>query len=77
MKSSVLHFNRFPALIAATARRVGGSATGSYMDDFTTVDFLMARGSGQSFTNTVLNKTGGELGPDKHKPVRSQHVILV
>ena len=76
MKSSVLHFNRFPALIAATARRVGGSATGSYVDDFTTVDFLVARGSGQRFTNTVLNKTGGELGPDKHKPVRSQQVML-
>ena len=76
MKSSVLHFNRFPALVAATARRVGGSATGSYVDDFTTVDFLMARGSGQRFTNTVLSKTGGELGPDKHKPVRAQQVML-
>ena len=32
MKSSVLHFNRFPALVAATARRVGGSAAGSCVD---------------------------------------------
>ena len=76
MKSSVLHFNRFPALIAATARRVGGAATGSYVDDFTTVDFLMARGSGQRFANNVLNRAGGELGPDKHKPVRQQQVML-
>ena len=76
MKSSVLHFNRFPSLVAATARRTGGSATGSYVDDFTTVDFLMARGSGQRFTNTVLRSMGGDLGPDKHKPVRSQQVML-
>ena len=43
MKSSVLHFNRFPALCAATARRMGGAATGSYVDDFTTIDFAHGR----------------------------------
>ena len=36
----------------------------------------MARGSGQKFTNTVLSKAGGKLGPDKHKPVRQQQVML-
>ena len=76
MKSSVLHFNRFPALVAATARRAGGAATGTYFDDFTTVDFTMARGSGQKFTNVVLHQMGGELGPDKHKPTRPQQVML-
>ena len=68
MKSSVLHFNRFPALCAATARRMGGAATGSYVDDFTTIDFLMAGGSGQAFANLVINTNGGALGPEKHKP---------
>ena len=76
MKSSVLHFNRFPALAAATARRMGGSATGSYVDDFSTVDFLGASGSGQKFANVVIRAMGGELGPDKHKPPRSQQVML-
>eukprot|EP00972_Heterocapsa_arctica_P086543 12756940-Heterocapsa_arctica.AAC.1 len=28
MRSSVLHFNRFPVLAAAVARRMGGAATG-------------------------------------------------
>ena len=76
MRSSVLHFNRFPALAAATARRMGGSATGSYVDDFSTMDFLAARGSGQKFANVVIRVMGGELGPEKHKPSRSQQVML-
>ena len=42
MKSSVLHFNRFPSLTAAVARRMGGAAIGPYVDDFTTVDFMAA-----------------------------------
>ena len=63
MRSSVLHFNRFPALAAAAARRIGGSAMGAYVDDFTTPDFLQARGSGQRFTNVVIRAMGGELGP--------------
>ena len=54
MRSSVLHFNRFPSLAAATARRVGGAAVGPYVDDFTTVDFLAAGGTGQEFTNMVI-----------------------
>ena len=76
MKSSVLHFNRFPALCTATARRMGGAATGSYVDDFTTIDFLMAGGSGQAFANLVINTNGGALGPEKHKPSRPQQVML-
>ena len=76
MKSSVLHFNRFPALCAATARRMGGAATGSYVDDFTTIDYAMAGGSGQAFANLVINTNGGALGPDKHKPSRPQQVML-
>ena len=76
MKSSVLHFNRFPALCAATARRMGGAATGSYVDDFTTIDFLMAGGSGQAFANLVINTNSGALGPEKHKPTRPQQVML-
>ena len=76
MKSSVLHFNRFPSLASAVARRMGGSATGPYVDDFTTVDFITACGSGQRFTNTVIQTMGGHLGPDKHKPVREQQVML-
>ena len=76
MKSSVLHFNRFPSLAAATARRVGGAATGPYVDDVTTVDFLAAGGTGQRFTSMVINVFGGELGPDKNKPTRAQQVML-
>ena len=40
MKSSVLHFNRLPSLASAVARSMGGSATGPYVDDFNTVDFM-------------------------------------
>ena len=76
MKSSVLHFNRFPSLASAVARRMGGSATGPYVDDFTTVDFMTACGSGQRFTNAVIQTMGGHLGPDKHKPTRPQQVML-
>ncbi len=76
MKSSVLHFNRFPTLAAATARRLGAALTGPYVDDFTTVDLLTARGSGQEFTNVVINTMGGDLGPEKHKPTREQQVAL-
>ena len=76
MRSSVLHFNRFPTLAAAVARRMGAAATGPYVDDFTTVDLLVAHGSGQEFTNVVIGSLGGELGPDKHKPVRPQQVTL-
>ena len=76
MKSSVLHFNRFPALAAATARRMGGAATGSYVDDFTTIDFLAANGTAQKFANGVIRAYGGDLGPDKHKPTRTQQVML-
>ena len=76
MKSSVLHFNRFPSLTAAVARRMGGAATGPYVDDFTAVDFLAAGGSGQEFANGVLRACGGALGPDKHKPPREQQVML-
>ena len=76
MRSSVLHFNRFPSLAAAVARRMGGAATGPYVDDFTTVDFLAAHGTGQEFTNVVIGSLGGSLGPDKHKPPRPQKVVL-
>ena len=76
MKSSVLHFNRFPSLAAAVARRMGGSATGPYVDDFTTVDFMAASGSGQGFANDVIRACGGALGSDKHKPPREQQVML-
>jgi hypothetical protein len=76
MRSSVLHFNRFPSLAAATARRVGGAAVGPYVDDFTTVDFLAAGGTGQEFTNMVIRVFGGELGPEKNKPTRAQQVML-
>ena len=76
MRSSVLHFNRFPTLAAAVARRMGAAATGLYVDDFATVDFLAAHGSGQEFTNVVIGPLGGELGLDKHKPVRPQQVRL-
>ena len=76
MKSSALHFNRFPALCAATARRMGGAATGSHVDNFTTIDFLMAGGSGQAFANLVINTNGGAVGPEKHKPTKPQQVML-
>ena len=76
MESSVLHFNRFPSIASAVARRMGGSATGPYVNDFTTVDFMAACRSGQSFTNTVVQTIGGHLGPDKHKPTREQQVML-
>ena len=76
MKSSMLHFNRFPSLASAVARRMGRSATGPYVDDFTTVDFMAACGSGQRFTNTVIQTKGGHLGPDKHKTTREQQVML-
>ena len=76
MKSSVLHFNRFPSLASAVARRMEGLATGPYVDDFTTVGFMTACGSGQRFTNTVIQTMGGHLGPDRHKPTREQQVML-
>jgi len=76
MKSSVLHFNRFPSLAAALARRMGGAATGPYVDDFTTIDFMAAHGSGQDFANAGIRALGGALGPDKHKPPREQQVTL-
>ena len=76
MKSSVLHFNRFPSLAAATARRMGGAATGPYVDDFTTVDFMAAGGTGQKFTSVVIGVLGGELGAEKNKPTRTQQVML-
>ena len=68
--------HRFPSLALAVARRMGGSATGPYVDDFTTVDFIAACGPGQRFTNTVIQTMGGHLGPDKHKPTREQQVML-
>ena len=55
---------------------MGGSATGPYVDDFTTVDFMAACGSGQCFINTVIQTMGRHFGPDKHKPTREQQVML-
>ena len=76
MRSSVLHFNRFPVLNTAVARRVGAAMTGSYVDDFNTADLTVANGSAQSFNGQVLSLNGGALGPDKHKPTRTQQVVL-
>ena len=76
MRSSVLHFNRFPVLNAAVARRVGAAITGPYVDDFNTVDFMAAGGSAQTFNGDILARLGGSLGPDKNKPIRVQQVTL-
>ena len=76
MRSSVLHFNRFPVLNAAVARRMGGAITGPYVDDFNVADLMAAGGSAQKFNGGVLAAMGGSLGPEKHKPIRSQQVTL-
>ena len=76
MRSSVLHFSRFPTLAVAVARRIGGAGTGNYMDDFTCVDVGAAGRSGQSFTQFAVLALGGQLSPAKHIGLRGQRVML-
>eukprot|EP00972_Heterocapsa_arctica_P114479 16442622-Heterocapsa_arctica.AAC.1 len=61
MRSSVLQFNRLPALAAVVARRMGGAVTGPYVDGFTTMVFLAASGSAQSFANHSIRTLGDQL----------------
>ena len=46
------------------------------MDDFTTVDVVIANGSGQQFTQKVVQLFGGALSPGKFTCWRSQRVML-
>eukprot|EP00972_Heterocapsa_arctica_P091611 13513201-Heterocapsa_arctica.AAC.1 len=48
---------------------MGVAATGPYMDDFTTVDFMAANGSAQSFTNLGIRTLEGSAQAPK-RPAR-------
>jgi len=75
MRSAVLHFNRFPTLAVAAARRIGAVCCGAYFDDITTLECTVAVTS-QNFVNFVVGALGGQLGPKKSMPARRWRVML-
>ena len=74
MRSSVVHFSRFPTLCSSIARRVCAALAGSYVDDFTVVDVLA--GTGQLCTQKVVECCGRTFSKEKHTSWRPQRVML-
>ena len=76
VRSSVCGFSRFPTLAAAAARRIVASMAGSYMDDYSTIDFVDAGNTAQKGIQQMVVYMGAELAPPKHTAVRTQQAML-
>lgn len=68
LKSAVYGFNRVPATCVEIARRLLACCSGSYFDDFPTVEPSFALDSGQCALHLVQDLTGFPLAPAKSKP---------
>jgi hypothetical protein len=68
LKSAVYGFNRVPATCVEIARRLLACCSGSYFDDYPTVEPSFALDSGQCALHLVQGLTGFPLAPAKSKP---------
>ncbi|CAE7488397.1 unnamed protein product [Symbiodinium sp. CCMP2592] len=76
MAAAVLNFNRVPALMTAAGRRMVGVCATNYFDDSGVLDFVCARGSGQSALLLLYDCAGLVLDPAKQSPMASQRPFL-
>ena len=76
LAAAVLNFNRVPAILTAASRRMLGVCTANYFDDSGILDFVCARGSGQSALLLLYDCAGLVLDPSKQNPMASQRPFL-
>ena len=65
LSSSVLNFNRTPALLTAMARGFCGCAVAHFFDDSGIIDLASGNGFAQAITREVHAKAGAQLDPGK------------
>ena len=75
-KAAVTAFNRWPALILASARRFCGLAATNYFDDFLDISTQSAARSSRVALTAAADLNGGEFGEPKAVPHRQQPTFI-